>query len=219
MHQFIVMNECNQPLFVNPQWGTPRAQPVGRDLRPGARRGLRRAEGRQPLELRLGRRPLAARQRRAERASNSSTTPVKFLGSLGAWFKAFAAQTHRTAPLMDGLDFHPYPVPQSLSFATGYAERARCEHLEPFADLPGLLQRVHRHAAAHDRPADGRRTPAEPERDGDPDRRLEPAGLRRPGGERQRRRRDGRPVRDRGLPGDATTSRCSSCSLATRTSA
>ena len=53
-------------------------------------------------------------------ASNSSTSPVKFLGALGAWFKAFAAKTHRTAPLMDGLDFHPYPVPQSLPFATGY---------------------------------------------------------------------------------------------------
>ena len=22
VHQFIVMNECNQPLFVNPQWNT-----------------------------------------------------------------------------------------------------------------------------------------------------------------------------------------------------
>src|SRR5262249_17972079 len=30
------------------------------------------------------------------------------------------ARTHRTAPLMDGLDIHPYPVPQSLPFATGY---------------------------------------------------------------------------------------------------
>ena len=22
VHQFVVMNECNQPLFVNPQWDT-----------------------------------------------------------------------------------------------------------------------------------------------------------------------------------------------------
>ena len=47
---------------------------------------------------------------------------MKFLGYLGAWFKAFATKTGRTAPLMDGLDFHPYPVPQSLPFATGYAD-------------------------------------------------------------------------------------------------
>ena len=46
---------------------------------------------------------------------------MKFLGYLGAWFESFAAVTHRKAPLMDGLDFHPYPVPQSLAFATGYA--------------------------------------------------------------------------------------------------
>jgi hypothetical protein len=40
---------------------------------------------------------------------------------MGTWFKAFATATHRTVPLMDGLDFHPYPVPQSLPFAKGYA--------------------------------------------------------------------------------------------------
>jgi hypothetical protein len=45
---------------------------------------------------------------------------VKFIGALGSWFRAFAAKTHRKAPLMDGLDFHPYPVPQSLPFAGGY---------------------------------------------------------------------------------------------------
>src|SRR5581483_10916368 len=50
----------------------------------------------------------------------SSSSPVKFLAALGTWFRAFTAQTHRTAPLMDGLDVHPYPVPQSLPCATGY---------------------------------------------------------------------------------------------------
>ncbi|HEY4347857.1 MAG TPA: hypothetical protein VGM80_09730, partial [Gaiellaceae bacterium] len=54
--------------------------------------------------------------------SNSSTSPVRFLGYLGAWFRSFALKTGRTAPLMDGLDFHPYPVPQSLPFATGYPD-------------------------------------------------------------------------------------------------
>jgi hypothetical protein len=47
---------------------------------------------------------------------------VRFVGYLGAWFRAFAAKTHRTAPLMDGFDFHPYPVPQSLPFAAGYTD-------------------------------------------------------------------------------------------------
>jgi hypothetical protein len=68
--------------------------------------------------------------------TNSSTSPVRFLQDLGAWFKAFAAATHRTAPLMDGLDFHPYPVPQSLPFATGYAN----PHDASVANLPRIYQ-------------------------------------------------------------------------------
>src|SRR5262249_8530278 len=59
---------------------------------------------------------------RPNAATNSSTTPVAFLTALGAWFHAYVKKTGRTAPLMDGLDFHPYPVPQSLPFATGYAD-------------------------------------------------------------------------------------------------
>ncbi len=136
------MNECNQPLFVNPQWNASgqnqSAAICGRAL--AAAYDALKAVSR--VELRLGRRPLAARQRHAERApatprprrSSSSAT-------LGAWFRAFAQKTHRTAPLMDGLDFHPYPVPQSLPFATGYARPARRERLEPAADLPGVLRR------------------------------------------------------------------------------
>ena len=53
--------------------------------------------------------------------SDSSTSPVQFLLDLGAWFRSFAVATGRTTPLMDGLDFHPYPIPQSLPFAQGYA--------------------------------------------------------------------------------------------------
>ncbi|HWE81787.1 MAG TPA: hypothetical protein VG265_09060, partial [Gaiellaceae bacterium] len=68
--------------------------------------------------------------------SNSSTSPVRFLGSLGAWFKVFAAATHRRAPLMDGLDFHPYPVPQSLPFATGYPD----PHDASIINLPRIYQ-------------------------------------------------------------------------------
>ncbi|HEY3864997.1 MAG TPA: hypothetical protein VGL54_02790, partial [Solirubrobacteraceae bacterium] len=52
--------------------------------------------------------------------SNSSTTPVSFLQDLGAWFKSFAQATGRTNGIMDGFDFHPYPIPQTLPFAQGY---------------------------------------------------------------------------------------------------
>ncbi len=121
VHQFIVMNECNQPLFVNPQWGTTglnqSAAICGRALA-AAYDALKSVS---PANFVWGV-GLSPRGNDAPNAaSNSSTTPVKFLGYLGAWFKSFAAVTHRKAPLMDGLDFHPYPVPQSLAFATGYA--------------------------------------------------------------------------------------------------
>ena len=135
-------------------------EPVGRDLRARARRRLRRAEGgRAPqnfvwgvgLSPRGNDNPNAASNSRPRRSPSSQ--------DLGAWFKAFAAATGRTAPLMDGLDFHPYPIPQSLPFATGLRRPDERERLEPAPDLPGLLQRLQRLAAADDRPA-GRRRPA-----------------------------------------------------------
>jgi hypothetical protein len=122
VHQFIVMNECNQPLFVNPQWnarGTNQSAAIcGRAL--AAAYDALKAVSSTNFVWGVGLSPRGNDSPKA--ASNSSTSPVNFLGALGAWFKAFATKTHRTAPLMDGLDFHPYPVPQSLSFGKGYPD-------------------------------------------------------------------------------------------------
>jgi hypothetical protein len=116
------MNECNQPLFVNPQWDTSgknqSAAVCGRALA-AAYDALKGVNGAihvwgVGLSPRGNDRPGAA--------TNSSTTPVTFLGALGTWFRAFVKKTGRTAPLMDGFDFHPYPIPQSLPFATGYGD-------------------------------------------------------------------------------------------------
>src|SRR6185437_2946670 len=121
VHQFIVMNECNQPLFVNPQWNSTgvnqSAQICGRAL--AASYDALKKVNPQNFVWGVGLSPRGNDSPNAK--SNSSTSPVKFLAALGTWFKSFAQATHRTAPLMDGLDFHPYPVPQSLPFATGYA--------------------------------------------------------------------------------------------------
>jgi Cellulase (glycosyl hydrolase family 5) len=122
VHTFIVMNECNQPLFINPQWNTAgqnqSAEVCGRAL--AAAYDALKAANRANFVWGVG---LSPRGNDAPSApSNSSTSPVRFLGYLGAWFKAFAKTNRRTAPLMDGFDFHPYPVPQSLPFAKGYAD-------------------------------------------------------------------------------------------------
>ncbi len=120
VHQYVVMNECNQPLFVNPQFdatgANQSAEICGRALA-AAYDALKRASP-QNFVWGVGLSPRGNDNPSA--ASNVSTSPVKFLGALGAWFKAFAAATGRTRPLMDGLDFHPYPIPQSLPFSTGY---------------------------------------------------------------------------------------------------
>ena len=47
---------------------------------------------------------------RAPQAAGKSS-PVHFLASLGAWYRA----SGRTAPLMDGFSYHPYPNPSDFS--------------------------------------------------------------------------------------------------------
>ena len=136
VHQFIVMNECNQPLFVNPQWNTTglnqSAAICGRAL--AAAYDALKAVSPTNFVWGVGLSPRGNDKPGAP--SNSSTSPVRFLGYLGAWFKAFALATHRTAPLMDGLDFHPYPVPQSLNFTTGYANKYDAS----ISNLPRIYQ-------------------------------------------------------------------------------
>jgi hypothetical protein len=121
VHQFIVMNECNQPLFVNPQWDqsgqNQSAEICGRAL--VAAYDVLKGVNSENFVWGVGLSPRGNDNPAA--ASNSSTSPVTFLLDLGAWFRAFVVKTGRTKPLMDGLDFHPYPIPQSLPFLQGYA--------------------------------------------------------------------------------------------------
>ena len=112
---------------------------------------------------------------------------------------------------MDGLDFHPYPIPQSQPFAQGYQDPNDASVVEPAPDLPGLLQRLQRLAAADDRPAGGRRAAGEPQRGGDPDRPRRAVPATR-GTEVSANAAGGviGAVRDPGLPGDLVPARCSS---------
>ncbi len=120
VHTFVVMNECNQPLFVNPQWDSSganqSAEICGRAL-VGAYDALKSVDSAN-FVWGVGLSPRGNDNPQA--ASDSSTSPVAFLEDLGAWFRAYVQATGRTTPLMDGLDFHPYPIPQSQPFAQGY---------------------------------------------------------------------------------------------------
>ena len=121
VHEFVVMNECNQPLFVNPQFDSSgrnqSAEICGRALA-GAYDALKAANS-QNFVWGVGLSPRGNDNPNA--GSNVSTSPTAFLRDLGAWFASFATATGRVRPLMDGLGFHPYPIPQSLPFAQGYA--------------------------------------------------------------------------------------------------
>jgi len=105
VHQYVVMNEPNQPAFLRPQFG-----PTGKIVS-AARAGAFLAAGYDALKavdptiqvIGLGLSPRGNDQPTA--TTNVSTSPVRFLAALGAWYRA----SGRTLPLMDGLSFHPYP--------------------------------------------------------------------------------------------------------------
>jgi hypothetical protein len=136
VREYVLMNECNQPLFVNPQWDTSgqnqsaaicgRALAAAYDALKSVSQGI--------VVWGIGLSPRG--NDRPGAVTNSSTAPVTFLAALGKWFRAYVKKTGRTAPLMDGLDFHPYPVPQSLPFATGYGD-ARSASV---SNLPRIYQ-------------------------------------------------------------------------------
>lgn len=120
--QYVVMNECNQTRFINPQFsGTAKDSPN----QSAALCGQALAAGYDALKAvnpdifvwGVGLSPRGNDDPTAP--SNVSTSPVKFLAALGQWYRS----SGRTKPLMDGFDFHPYPIPQSLPFAQGYANQ------------------------------------------------------------------------------------------------
>jgi hypothetical protein len=130
--EYVVMNECNQTRFVNPQFDASGAN------QSAAICGAALAEGYDALKsvnptIKVWGVGLSPRGNdNANATSNASTSPVNFLKALGAWYR----QSGRSQPLMDGFDFHPYPIPQSLPFATGYADQENAA----VSNLPRIYQ-------------------------------------------------------------------------------
>jgi hypothetical protein len=119
VHDYVVMNECNTSLFVNPQYV------AGKNVS-AARCGIFLASAYDALKAvdptivvwGLG---LSPRGNPVPKDGSSprATNPVDWLAFLGQWYR----HSGRALPLMDGLDLHPYPIPQSLTFETGYTSR------------------------------------------------------------------------------------------------
>jgi hypothetical protein len=114
--EFAVMNECNTSLFVNPQYVAGRnvsAAQCGTFL--AAAYDALKSVDPSIFVWGLG---LSPRGNPVPKNGKSprATNPMDWLRFLGQWYR----QTGRTSPLMDGLDLHPYPIPQSLLFEAGY---------------------------------------------------------------------------------------------------
>ena len=116
VREYVVMNECNTSLFANPQY--VRGQNVS-----AARCGAFLAATYDALKAidptifvwGLGLSP-RGNPVPTDMSSPRATNPVDWLRFLGEWYRS----SGRVKPLMDGLDLHPYPIPQTLPFETGY---------------------------------------------------------------------------------------------------
>jgi hypothetical protein len=106
VRQYVVGNEPNQPAFWRPQ-----LQPKTGKVLSAARFGTFLAAGYDALKaadpsitvVGVGLSPRGNDNAAAK--SNVSTSPVRFLATLGAWYR----RSGRAKPLMDGLSYHPYP--------------------------------------------------------------------------------------------------------------
>ena len=115
--RFVILNEPNQPAFMRPQFAPTgkivSAATAGRFLAV-AYDALKLVDRRIEV-IGLGLSPRGNDD--PDAPTNVSTSPVRFLAALGAWYRA----SGRRAPLMDGLSFHPYPNRATDPLERGYA--------------------------------------------------------------------------------------------------
>jgi hypothetical protein len=112
------MNECNTSLFVNPQFAAGlnvSAAECGAFL--AATYDALKAVDPGIFVWGLGLSP-RGNPVPTDGSSPRATNPVGWLKLLGQWYR----QSGRAAPLMDGIDVHPYPIPQNIPFETGYPD-------------------------------------------------------------------------------------------------
>ena len=115
--QFVIGNEPNQPAFLRPQFdgfGVNESARVAGEHLAAASAALKAVD---PLIRVVGVGLSPRGNDRPAAASNVSTSPVRFLRALGAWYRT----SGRWARLMDGLSFHPYPNVATDSLYRGYS--------------------------------------------------------------------------------------------------
>jgi hypothetical protein len=116
VRQFVIGNEPNQPAFWRPQFkrsGANASAPAFGPYLAAAYDALKAIDP--ALEIvGIGLSPRGNDKPKAK--SNVSTSPIRFLRALGAWYRA----SGRTRPLMDSFSFHPYPNRATDPLDRGY---------------------------------------------------------------------------------------------------
>ena len=115
--QFVIGNEPNQPAFWRPQFDSSGANVSAASFGPylAAAYDTLKAVDPEISVVGVGLSPRG--NDRPEAKDNISTSPVRFLRALGAWYR----RSGRTQPLMDAFSFHPYPNEATDPLERGYA--------------------------------------------------------------------------------------------------
>ena len=144
VRQFVVGNEPNQPAFWRPQFSRSR-QLSARTFGPFLAVGYDAFKDVDPAITVVGVGLSPRGNDRPTARSNVSTSPVRFLAALGAWYRA----SGRERPLMDGLSFHPYPNVATDPFEPRLSLAERRVR-QPRSRQAGALGCVRRNRAADD---------------------------------------------------------------------
>lgn len=115
--QFVIGNEPNQPAFWRPQFaadGSNASAAAFGSYLAAAYDALKAVDAGNTV-VGIGLSPRG--NDRPDARSNVSTSPVRFLRALGAWYRA----SGRSLPLMDGFSFHPYPNKATDPLDRGYS--------------------------------------------------------------------------------------------------
>lgn len=115
VREFVVGNEPNQPAFWRPQFSGA-APASAASFGPFLAAGYDALKAVDPTLTVVGVGLSPRGNDRPFARSNVSTSPVRFLAALGAWYRS----SGRDRPLMDGLSFHPYPNRATDPLDRGY---------------------------------------------------------------------------------------------------
>jgi hypothetical protein len=115
--EFVIGNEPNQPAFWRPQFDVRGANASAAAFGPYLAAAYDALKSVDPAITVVGVGLSPRGNDRPGARSNISTSPLRFLRALGAWYRL----SERTRPLMDAFSFHPYPNEATDPLDRGYA--------------------------------------------------------------------------------------------------